>query len=106
MMTEDEIDGGREDWGAHHRSTFAGRSPSRSVLEAVASVSGRRLVADGANDDSLDPLYETIDPDALDALLASGPDDEHPPVRVEFTYCGYPVEADSTGLVTVGDPKR
>lgn len=102
-MTEDEIDVGTDVTGNLDRSTEAGRSPSGSVIQAVAAASGRSLATDDADDrtEALEPLYSTIDPDALDALLASKADDEHPPVRVEFTYCGYRVAADSTGLVTV-----
>lgn len=105
MTTEDEIDVGNDVERNHYRSTEAGRSISASVLEAVAAASGRSLVTDDADDhtEALEPLYSTIDPDALDALLASKATDEHPPVRVEFTYCGYRVTADSTGLVTVDE---
>lgn len=103
MTSNDEIDVGNDVEGTLYRSTEAGRSLSASVVQAVAAASGRSLATDGADDrtEALEPLYSTIDPDALDALLASKADDEHPPVRVEFTYCGYRVTADSTGLVTV-----
>lgn len=46
------------------------------------------------------PLYETIDPDALDAFLrCSNSPDARPERSVEFSYCTYRVTVDSTGQV-------
>ncbi|MFC7019634.1 MULTISPECIES: HalOD1 output domain-containing protein [Haloarcula] len=48
----------------------------------------------------LPPLYETIDPDALNALLRhSNVTDTHSERSVEFSYCDYRVTAHSTGQV-------
>lgn len=54
------------------------RSATVKVLEAVASRDGRDVAV-------LPPLYDTIDPEALDRIVESGA------VSVEFTYCGYEV---------------
>lgn len=79
----------------------SGKPVSLAVVEAVASVSGRSPLlegtADGADEGPLDPLYEVIDPDALDALCL--PDDAR--TTISFTYCGYDVTVESTGRITV-----
>lgn len=70
--------------------TEATTNPSNVVLEVVAAV-------EGCDPTELDvPLYECIDPDALDALVAS-------PLsrRVRFTYHGYELVVDGDGTVTI-----
>lgn len=48
------------------------------------------------------PLYEVIDPDALNAVFADAESDVSREVgRVEFTYCGYQVVVRSDGQVSV-----
>lgn len=57
-------------------------SPSSQVVDAVARYKGVEAT-------DLPPLYETIEPDALDALFPSrtnGTRDDG--VRLEFTYAG------------------
>lgn len=50
----------------------------------------------------LDPLYEVIDPDALDALYGrGGMERAGSPDRVEFTYAGCDVVVAGDGSVTV-----
>lgn len=51
-------------------------SPSEAVLRSVATITGVTAV-------ELDPLYETIDPDALDALFEG-----NAPASVTFFYAG------------------
>ena len=68
---------------------------SQAVVETVAR-------AEGA--DALDlevPLYDAIDPDALDALFQSG----HASVDgyVEFVYYGYEVTVTADGNVSIDD---
>lgn len=48
------------------------------------------------------PLYDEIDPDALDALVnhMDGRQDQAS-VRVEFTYDGYAVTVDTTNGITI-----
>lgn len=71
-------------------------SPSLAVVETIAS----REDVDSAELDV--PLYEAIDPDALDALLRNTADARGGgPVRIDFTYCGYRVTVASDGSVQV-----
>ena len=79
----------------------AGRSSeckgaSAAVIDAVAS-------AEGVDAMALDvPLYEAIDPDALDDLVASSPGNHlASPVRICFTYYGYEVAVYGDGEVTL-----
>ena len=56
-------------------------APHEQVLWAVADAENITPI------ELRDPLYEAIDPDALDRLLETGTDD----VTVTFEYCGYSV---------------
>lgn len=71
-------------------------SPSLAVVETIAS-------REGVDSAELDvPLYEAVDPDALDALFRKAPAARSGgPVRIEFTYCGYRVTVGSDGSVQV-----
>lgn len=67
--------------------------PSKAVVEAVAAVTGRAAAPDGTTGsepkaDALTPLYETLDPDALDALLTAD-DAREANCSVTFTYDDY-----------------
>lgn len=71
-----------------------GQPISQTVLEAVAELSSRAVVPDASlpKDDGsrpLPPLYEAIDPDALNTICQSATDETE--IRVTFTYCGYEV---------------
>lgn len=50
------------------------------------------------------PLYETIDTDALQAVLESTNPSEMR-ASVSFTYCGYHIHVDNAGTVQVTDPR-
>ena len=70
-------------------------TPSYGVLETVAELTGTDPL-------SLQPLVETVDPDALDALLApsignAGPS---PDLRVSFRYAEVDVSVRADGHVT------
>ena len=70
-------------------------SPSTGVVMAVAAVTGRSAT-------SLVPLYQAIDPDALDRLVGrGGARDGGRPVRVTFQYEDATVAVDSSGTVHV-----
>ncbi|MFB6139730.1 MAG: HalOD1 output domain-containing protein [Halosimplex sp.] len=62
--------------------SVAAERPSVAVLRAVAALTNR-------SPQSLAPLAETIDPDALDDCVESGADGD---CRIEFRYEGYIVE--------------
>ena len=64
------------------------------VIEAIATKEGVSPV------ELSPPLYEAIDPDALEACLQTSPSNTGE-VSVTFTYNGYHVTATSTGDVTV-----
>ncbi|MBX0325281.1 hypothetical protein EGH21_19840 [Halomicroarcula sp. F13] len=53
---------------------------SRAIVQHVAEVADKDLT-------ELPPLYETIDPDALDTLLDSL-DEDNSSFSLEFTYAG------------------
>lgn len=71
-------------------------SPSESVIEKVAS-------NEGVDPMELEvPLFDAVDPDALDALVRTAPDRHSgPPIQISFTYYGYDVIVTSDGLVHV-----
>ena len=65
-----------------------------------------REVADreGVDFTDLPPLYDRVDPEALETLAGSlGQDNEG---EIEFTYCGYDVLIDGDGHVIVTDADR
>lgn len=67
--------------------TDQGHPVSERVIDAVA-------VATGTDPLDLPLLYETVDPDALDALAESLSDGE-----VIFQYAGYTVTVENTGAI-------
>lgn len=67
-------------------------SPSEAVFTEVAQF-------EGADPLELDPLAETIDPDALDRLL-----DRDDDVEIAFSYHGYDVRITADGVVDIEDP--
>lgn len=65
--------------------------PTTAVVESVAA-------AAECDVESLGPLYDRIDPDALNALFGGGVGSE---LRVQLRYEGYEVTLYADGLVTV-----
>lgn len=68
---------------------------SLTVIEAVEA-------ATDAQTTELPPLYEVIDPDALDSLFQSTSEES---VCVEFSYSGVEVAVQGDGTVTVMDSR-
>ena len=66
-------------------------APIEKIIHAVAWTKG-------CEPESLEPLYEVIDPDALAALLESN---QGSPLTVTFSYEGCDVHVDRNGLITV-----
>lgn len=64
--------------------------PSRAVVEMVAAT-------ENVDQTDLPPLYEAIDPDALDKLFESRSDDRTP-MEVTFTYYGHEVTVTPTDV--------
>lgn len=80
-------------------------NPSEAVIAALRKASDRSpsLDADRPGDDMLEPLYNTIDPDALDALFSSRTGTSTRSGTVTFTHAGYEVTVSATGDVSVSD---
>ena len=76
----------------------AGESASEAVVRLVAA---RR----GTDPTTVDPpLYEAIDPDALDSLFVDASGEwTRPASLVEFSYSGFQVEVRGDGQVAVRD---
>lgn len=69
--------------------------PSTAVVETVAIAADREPTV-------LEPLYETLDPDALDALMRSGgTDSTDGDATVTFALDGYQVTVERGGTVVV-----
>ncbi|MFC6826976.1 HalOD1 output domain-containing protein [Halopelagius fulvigenes] len=70
------------------------------VGEEGATMAVVRTVAEaeGVHSLELPPLYGAVDTDVLDAIVRSEVGAES---WVAFSYCGYRVEANSSGVVTV-----
>lgn len=68
---------------------------SDTVIRAVAD-------AEGVEPSALDtPLYEVIDPDALDRLFRSPADGSHSTGCITFEYYGYGVNVRADGQLTL-----
>lgn len=70
-----------------------------AVIEAVAAEAE-------CDPDELTPLYDVIDPDALERFFEIGTDGERPDRRVVFEYDGHEVAVSGDGgiEVTVAEP--
>ncbi|WP_217472060.1 HalOD1 output domain-containing protein [Haloterrigena gelatinilytica] len=66
---------------------------STRVIQRVAAVTDRTVA-------ELPPLYETIDPEALDAVIDSAATDESA-LECQFTYSGCQVSITESGTVLV-----
>lgn len=76
-------------------------SESRELSAAVVETVAR---AEGVDPTALEePLYEAVDPDALDELVAPGPGGRPAStVRIQFSYYGYEVQVYGDGRVVLG----
>lgn len=98
-MTSDdaptEVDESTPEPTARVRRTWSEPArPSTVVIEALAAATGR-------DPTTMPPLYDYVDPDALDALLGSRTSDSEQSVAVSFPYDGATVRVDSSGRVEV-----
>jgi len=69
-----------------------------AVVETVAA-------EEDCSPEELTPLYEAIDPDALEALFADGPGQARSDRRVVFRYAGYEVSVSSERGVELTKPE-
>lgn len=74
--------------------TFGDVQPSTAVIESVSE----RTATDPVD---LPPLYESIDPDALNALFETTASGTVRRGRIEFTYAGCSVVVSSSDGITV-----
>lgn len=75
--------------------TFSGeKSPTLAVVETVASVTGTEPTA-------LPPLYDAVNPDALNALFESSDSRATTDLQVSFAYNGYDVVVRGGPTLTV-----
>lgn len=75
------------------------RSPTVAVTDALAE-------ADGVDATDIPPLYEVIDPDALDALFADRGSDVDAELLVSFRFREWNVFVSSEGRIRVCDPTQ
>lgn len=73
------------------------RSPSEAVIEAIAIQSDTDDLTVVADD--LEPLYDAIDPTALDALFGPSATSDRSPGSVTFDYAGRRITVDTSGCV-------
>ncbi|WP_436911911.1 HalOD1 output domain-containing protein [Halosimplex marinum] len=78
------------------------QTASEAVLDAVAERAGVGVL------DISTPLYDAVDPEALDAFYRTSQPSTGAPTRVSFEYYGYEVTVSADGeirldAVTVGD---
>lgn len=80
---------------------WSATSPSRAIPELLAVLTDRQPTA-------LDPLYDAVDPDALDTIVGDGSRSDA--VSVSFTHAGFSVTVRADGEVVVhalsGDADR
>jgi len=73
------------------------REPSVAVVEAVAA-------HEGVDPLDLPPLYDAVDPSALDTLFAPRPDGSVRDGQLSFRFAGYDVTVHTSGEVDL-DPR-
>lgn len=97
-FSSDSLLGARydEDTGTFHAKFVTDNRPS--LAGAVVYLVS---VAIGQEPEAMDPLFEAVDPDALDVIFRSR---ESRTNRVEFRYCGCDVTVISDGEVRVTPP--
>lgn len=72
------------------------RTTSLAVIERVADLEETDPI-------SLPPLYDAVDPEALDSICQSTADGPRTGATVRFTYCGYDVRVGDDGTIDVSE---
>ncbi|NUB93822.1 hypothetical protein HT576_22880 [Haloterrigena sp. SYSU A121-1] len=70
------------------------QSVSVAVVEAIAAATDQSPL-------EVEPLYHTIDPEALNMLFHNVGSQSQARGRITFVHCGYEVTVEATGDVTV-----
>ena len=82
---------------AHH-DWAENTSIGTTIANAVAALNGVAF-------DECEPVYDVIDPDALDAVLTPTADrSARAPVQVQFSYHGHMITVNSTGEIVIDAP--
>ena len=74
--------------------------PSQALIGVVS-------LLEAQDDLSLDPLYERVDPIALDSLICDGRSrNDQSETTVSFTYCEYDVRVSTDGTIEIQHPMK
>ncbi|MFP9190175.1 HalOD1 output domain-containing protein [Natronosalvus vescus] len=94
-MSRFEKTGGSTGTPHHRYDRPADESPSEAVVIAVAAATGKTAAPTAERPEALPPLYDAIDPEALDALFSSTGTRSRE-CTIAFTYegCSVVVEDD------------
>lgn len=77
-----------------HRYDWTATDPSTAVVETLAVAVNREPL-------NTDPLYEWVDPDALNALLDPNAGGATPDLQVSFRYQKFLVVVSASGAVSI-----
>ena len=89
-----DADGGTESERVRFEYDWTTTSPAVAIIETVAA-------AADSDPEDLEPLYDWVDPDAIDALFEDSSDTPHRSrLFVSFTYAGYEVTIGEDGVTT------
>lgn len=77
-----------------HRYDWTDTDPSTAVVETLAVAINREPL-------NTDPLYESVDPDALNALFDPGAGGTTPDLRVSFQYQDFLVAVSASGTISI-----
>ena len=83
--------------GIHATFDWSSTSPTEAVVRTVA-------IAADVEPTGIDPIYDSVDPDVLDALVGPAADGSRSfpiPVTVTFPFAGHDVTVRSDGTVVV-----
>lgn len=98
METETPTDESRPNGGSGTYQAGSDQSLSGAVVEAIAANSELDALEIA---DEFGPLYDVIDPSALDSLFQPTGTDGRSVGCVTFEYAGYQVTVDQTGRVVL-----
>lgn len=93
--TDDRQPEGAVRGGEIYETEIGDRQPSEAVVDVIAAI---RDVEPA----KLSPLYQTVDPDALDSLCTNESLGAEPTIR--FTYEGLVVTVSASDTITVVEP--
>ncbi|WP_254764075.1 HalOD1 output domain-containing protein [Natrinema marinum] len=100
METEITTDESRSQGAGEIYQAAPSQTLTEAVVEAIASASGLDTLEIA---DEFGPLYDVIDPSALDSLFQSGGGPSPAVGSVTFEYGDYRVTVDETGRVELAE---